>query len=133
MDRTLPTERSLICGQALGGSVECPIRGILRGFNHGRHLLFWLQPVSPPANPPGWYLADLSEYSVDAEKGEWAGIVRFGGRLYLPEEGEMVRLAVVLVDEQAFRVYKNRGARPFVSPNPPPGLHHAETLATVRR
>jgi hypothetical protein len=101
----------------------------------GFGLLLWLKPVNPPSDTPGWYLQRTPVNGIAGVKadGSWTGMVQLGNAQYPPNEGDMIDLAVTIVDNNT--VNRLMGEPGVVVRNEPVGIksHTASgVIATLK-
>jgi hypothetical protein len=95
---------SVRCIRSADGTYSVSVSGTSSGLLAGDlKLLLWTKPVNPPSDVPGWYLqrAPIHGISRVEPDGSWTGVARIGNAQWPPHEGDVVDLAVTIVDEQA--------------------------------
>jgi len=93
---------AMYCARGGDALYRCAVRGTSTGLSvPGFGLLLWVKPVNPPSDEPGWYLERPPGNGIGGVdgKGSWSGVVQIGNRQYPPHEGDVVDLAVSVVDD----------------------------------
>jgi PASTA domain len=105
------SQERLRCAPDGSGIYRCPTLGNSSGIQGGHlHLLLWVEPVSPPSDTFGWYLQRLGNGISRIETdGSWAGVIQLGNAQYPPGTGDIINVAVSIVDDDAFHELMGRG------------------------
>jgi hypothetical protein len=94
---------SVRCVRSADGTYRVTVTGASTGVSAGDlRLLLWIKPVSPPADVPGWYLqrAPVGGISMVEPDGSWSGVAQIGNAQWPPHEGDVVDLAISVVEKQ---------------------------------
>lgn len=90
------------CIRYADGVYRFSVVGTASGLPDKSRLLLWVRPVRPPSETPGWYLQrppvnGIGEVKTD---GSWQGIAQIGNVQWPPRAGDVLDLAVTLVDAE---------------------------------
>lgn len=92
-----------LCTRYGDGIYRFTVEGISKNISEkGLRLLLWVKPVSPPSETPSWYLQrppinGILEIKPD---GSWSGIGQIGNAQWPPHEGDVIDIAVTVVDSK---------------------------------
>jgi len=90
------------CIRYADGVYRFSVVGTASGLPDKARLLLWVRPVKPPSETPGWYLQRLPVNGIGEVKidGSWQGIAQIGNVQWPPHEGDVVDVAVTIVDAE---------------------------------
>ena len=77
-----------------------PVSGTSTGLSNRLALLLWIKPVKPPSERPGWYLQRLPGNGITSllPDGRWEGIAQVGNTVWPPHAGDVLDVAVAVID-----------------------------------
>ena len=87
------------------------VRGTFAGLKKDRDfLLLWIRPIDPPSDKSGWYLQrHPNGIRGLKEDGSWIGSVQVGNTSWPPKEGDIIDIAVSVVDKTAYQSFMAQG------------------------
>ena len=90
------------CKRYADGVYRFSVIGISAGLSDKLRLLLWVRPVAPPSETPGWYLQRPPVNGVSGVKpdGSWEGIAQIGNIQWPPHVGDILDVAITVVDVQ---------------------------------
>lgn len=103
---------TVICRQQGDGVHRFMVQGTILGADSSKMtLLLWVQPVTPPAESPGWYLQKPPANGIVSIVGDtWRGVCQIGNQQWPPHTGDVVDVAVTLVtSDEAQRLIARQG------------------------
>lgn len=88
------------CTRYADGVYRFSVVGTSTGLTNGFRLLLWMRPVNPPSETPGWYLQRLPVNGIEKVEpdGSWEGIAQIGNVQWPPHAGDVLDVAVTVVD-----------------------------------
>jgi hypothetical protein len=88
------------CTRYADGVYRFSVVGTSTGLTNGFRLLLWVRPVNPPSETPGWYLQRLPVNGIEKVEpdGSWEGIAQIGNVQWPPHAGDVLDVAVTVVD-----------------------------------
>jgi hypothetical protein len=100
------------CTRYADGVYRFAVVGTSIGLSDRLTLLLWIRPVKPPSETPGWYLQRLPVNGITKIEpdGSWEGIAQIGNVQWSLHAGEVLDVAVTVVDvESANRLLAKSG------------------------
>jgi hypothetical protein len=94
------TSEKVHCARYADGIYRFSVVGSSKGLSDRLKLLLWIRPENPPSETPGWYLQrpPVNGIGEVETNGSWQGIAQVGNEQWPPHEGDILDVAVTIVD-----------------------------------